>query len=192
MFFFNVYFKGNKMLPILPFEIIFDEICSYLSFKCRAITVSRGWLYLALMKRPVKRKWRPKVLLYSYLKSFGREVYPVSWHFFCVNVLKVTRRTRNVYFRLTWKAAAANYFSKKCRGCGNQSSSNVFGTVICMNCRRNRCKKHCYMVSVGEARAAGVPKKILDSIPWHGSRLGTRLRFWKDIEHEMAQFRPVS
>lgn len=179
------------MLPILPLEVILVEICSFLPFRYRAMTVSRKWLSLTLRKRPKKRKWRSKVMLYSYLKSFGPRVYPVSWHYLCVVILKVTRRTRNDHFRLTWKAAATNYFSKRCRGCGVESSSNVFGTVICMNCRQNRRKKHCYMVSVGKARAAGVPKKVLDNIPWHGSRMGTRLRFWKDIEREMAQYEPI-
>tara|TARA_B110001450_G_C17563751_1_gene457881 strand:+ start:338 stop:466 length:129 start_codon:yes stop_codon:yes gene_type:complete len=42
------------------------------------------------------------------------------------------------------------------------------------------------MVSVGEAKSRGVPKRILDAVPWHGSIMGRRLRFWKEIQEKLV------
>lgn len=171
------------MLPELPIVIIY-KISSYLEFRYRAITVSREWVRFSLSKAK-PHSWRSKIRLYSFMRVFGSEFRTMSWHRFCIEFLRIKRRRRNIDYRLSWKAAAQNYVLARCRGCGVRSSSNVFGTVICMNCRRNKRKKYCYMVSVGQARFAGVPKRILDSIPWHGSRMGTRLRFWSDIQNKL-------
>ena len=172
------------MLPVLPIEIVY-EIISYLSFTYRATTVSREWLRISIRNANI-HTWSSKVRMYSIMRVFGREFRPMSWHRFCVQFLKVKRRGRNIDFRLSWKAAAQKYFLTRCRGCGVRSCSNVFGTIICMYCRRNRRKKYCYMVSVGQAVAFGIPRRILRSIPWHGSRMGTRLRFWTDIQDKMS------
>jgi hypothetical protein len=42
------------------------------------------------------------------------------------------------------------------------------------------------MISVTKAKALGVPKRILDAIPWHGSAMGQHLRFWKDITAQLV------
>ena len=165
------------MLPI----VIVYKILSYLRWKHRTQLITKEWLFLQLQRRIKLRKWRSKVRMSSYIKVFGLFRGSQSWHRFCITTLNVKCRSRNRHYRLTWKAAASNYFRKRCRGCGCKSKASVFGEVICQDCRFDPRLPQCLMVSVGKATALGVPKRILDAIPWHGSGMGQHLRFWKDI-----------
>jgi len=166
------------MLPI----VIVKYIISYLPFYYRINPIKRSWVHLELRKRIVVRQWRSKVLLYAYLNTFGTSFTQTSWHRFCICMLKTRRRTRNLYGRLTWHAAADHFFAARCHGCGVTTKASVFGHRICGKCRFNRKLSHCYMVSVSTAVAMGVPRRILNTMPWHGTARGHRLRFWKDIK----------
>jgi len=164
----------------LPLVIVY-EIVSYLGWKHCARLITKEWLFLHLQRKVKLRRWRSKVRMYSYIKVFGQSACSQSWHRFCLLTLQVQCRARNKHYRLTWKAAADNYFRKRCRGCGCKSKANVFGEVICQVCRFDPRLPQCLMVSVAKAISLGVPKRVLHTIPWHGSAMGHRLRFWKEI-----------
>jgi len=164
----------------LPLVIVY-KIASYMRWKHRAQLITKEWLFQQLLRRIKLRKWRSKVRMYSYIKVFGQFACSQSWHHFCVTTLQTKCRVRNKHHRLTWKAAADNYFRKRCRGCGCKSKANVFGEVICQDCRFDPRLPQCLMVSVAKAKDLGIPKRILDTIPCHGSAMGQRLRFWKEI-----------
>lgn len=168
------------MLFILPFDVIWI-IRSFMPWKQSAKLVSREWLNGALFQRPKARKWAIKVRLYSYMKVFGQSFVNMSWHRFC-SKLKVTRRSRNTRFRLTWRAAAQKHFETRCKGCGNSTRAQVFGWPICQRCCHNSTLKYCYMVSVALAVSKGANIHELRRLHYHGSRMGTRLRFWTDVK----------
>ena len=118
------------MLPI----VIVYKILSYLRWKRRTQLITKEWLFLQLQRRIKLRRWYSKVRMYSYIKVFGLRCSQ-SWHRFCIQSLNVQCRSRNRHYRLTWEAAASNYFRKRCRGCGCKSKASVFGEVICQDCR---------------------------------------------------------
>jgi len=170
---------------ILPIEIVW-YILEYLKWTQRTQLITRDWLQKQMRKRVCLRKWHYKVRTNSYIKVFGQSFCNRSWSKFCKETLDIHRRSRNRHYRLTWKAAAEKIFRKRCKGCGKETKSLVFGIPLCLQCRRNPSLPECFMVSVAEARARGIPKRILDTIPWHGSPMGCHLRFWKDIEAKLV------
>lgn len=168
----------NMLLPM----VIVYHVRDYLPWRHRAILVSREWLHGAVRSNFYPRRWRDKRLLFSYMKVFGQQFLRVSWSRFCIKVLGVTRRARNKYYRLTWKAAAHKHFNVcRCEGCGRRTYSIVMGIYLCGTCRYRRRLKNCYMVKVYQAKSLGVPKRILDRVPYHQG-MGCRLRFWTDIQ----------
>ena len=168
---------------LLPFDIVY-MIRDYLPWKYRTQLISKEWLDGALRKRVHLKKWKSKVRLFSYMRVFGPCFARRSWHSLCIT-LHLHKRARNKHFRLTWKAAAHQFFEKRCKGCCCHTRSNVFGWPICTQCRHNVNLKECYMVSVGTAVSMGIPKRILRTIPYHVSGQGYHLRFWKDIESKL-------
>jgi hypothetical protein len=168
---------------LIPFDIVY-LIRDYLPWKYRVQLVSKDWLNGALRKRVRIHKWKSKVLVFSYMRTFGPYYTRRSWHSMCIS-LHLYRRARNKHFRLTWKAATEQFFEKQCKGCGCHTRANVFGWPICTKCRRNDSLKECYMVSVGTAVSMGIPKRILRTIPYHYSGRGQHLRFWKDIQEKL-------
>lgn len=173
------------MLQILPIVLVY-EIFSYMPWSSRTKLITRGWLKKQLRRRTLLVRWKSKVRIYSYIKVFGQTFSCCSWPRFCQITLGLHRRTRNRHYRLTWKSAANDYFKNRCKGCGKKARAHVFGWNICLDCRRNPRLPECFMVSVGEARSRGVPKRILDTVPWHGSIMGRRLRFWKEIQQKLV------
>jgi hypothetical protein len=173
------------MLPILPIVLVY-HILDHLRYSDRTQLITREWLQKQMRKRVHLHKWLSKVRMYSYLKVFDQTFSCCSWPRFCQVTLGLHRRTRNRHYRLTWKSAANDYFKNRCKGCGRKARARVFGWNICLDCRRNPRLPECFMVSVGEARSRGVPKRILDAVPWHGSIMGCRLRFWKDIQEKLV------
>ena len=165
---------------MLPFDVIWI-IRSFMGWKYRCILVSHQWLRGALLKRTNLRKWSNKVRLYSYIKVFGQSYVNMSWHRLCTK-LRVTRRSRNIGFRLTWRSAATKHIETRCKGCGTPTKARVFGWPICQKCRHNPTLKECYMVSVGTAIRRGANIHELRTLDYHGSRMGTRLRFWTDVQ----------
>ena len=172
----------------LPDDVI-RHIRGYLRWTYVATLVSRQWLYTSLRRRVRFRSWRGKVRLYSFMNTFGPAFVGMSWHTFC-GVLGVNRRARNFGGSLSWKASAHRRMrTNHCRACGCATRARVFGTHICRACRFNPRLKFAYMVKVYEARAAGVPKRLLDTIPYH-RHCYCRLRFRHEIEllvDEMAR-----
>ena len=170
----------------LPLEIVY-YILEYLRYKERMRLISKDWLQHQLKRKTHLFKWRSKKRLYSYIRIFGTSFCNYSWSRFCQEILDRKRRSRNIHGKLTWKESANNYFRQRCQGCGKITYAVVFSWSICPICQRNPRLPECYMVSVGEAKSLGIPKRILDTIPWHGSIMGARLRFWKDIQTAIAQ-----
>ena len=174
------------MLRQLPIELVW-HILEYLSYRRRTRLITREWLQKQMRGEVRLRKWRSKVRMYSYLKVFGRSFCNRSWPRFCSETLALKRRTRNRHYRLTWRSAADDYLKNRCKGCGRKARARVFGWNICLDCRRNPRLPECFMVSVGEARSRGVPRRVLDTVPWHGSIMGCRLRFWKEIQEKLFE-----
>jgi len=174
------------MLPELPIELVY-HILEHLRYTARTQLISREWLQKQMRRRVRLRKWHSKVRMYSYLKVFGQPFCNCSWPRFCKETLENKRRTRNRHARLTWRSAADDYFQNKCKGCGTKTRANVFGWNICLDCRRNPRLHECFMISVGEAKSRGIPKRILDTVPCHAIPLGPHLRFWKDIQAKLIE-----
>ena len=173
------------MLPELPIELVY-HIFDHLRYRDRTQLITREWLQKQMRRRVRLHKWRSKVRMYSYLKVFGQSFCNCSWPRFCKEILACKRRTRNIHARLTLRSAADGYFRNKCKGCGTKTRANVFGWNICSDCQRNPRLPECFMVSVGEAKARGIPKRILDTVPCHYIPLGPHLRFWKDIQAKLV------
>jgi len=170
---------------MLPFELVY-HIRDFIPWRYKAIMVSREWLNTVLKKRVRVRKWRNKRLIYSYLKVFGPGFVNMTWSHFCWVKLGLYRRARNHSDRLTWKAAAKKHFNiSRCVACGTRTHSIVFDIYLCSRCRYNKKLINCYMVKVYQAKALGVPKRILDKVPYHRGS-GSHLRFWKDIQAAIA------
>lgn len=169
---------------MLPLDVIYN-IRDYLPLRYKAILVSRNWLHGALNVQFGRLRWRTRRLLFSYMRVFGSQFVNLSWSRFCIQVLGVKRRARNQRFKLTWRAAAEKYFNLcRCVGCGCRTYSLVIGIYLCDKCRYRRRLIHCYMVKVYQAKSMGVPKRILDKVPYHQG-MGCRLRFWNDIQCEI-------
>lgn len=167
---------------MLPLELVY-HIRDYMPWRYRAILVSRDWLFGALVGKSSRRRWRDKRRLYSYLCVFGQTFVKLSWPAFCQRLLHVHRRARNTHFRLTWRAAADKYFNVcRCEGCGRRTYAVVFDIYLCGRCRYRRRLVNCYMVKTYQAKAAGVPKRVLDRVPYHRGTMGCHLRFWADID----------
>ena len=177
-------FVTKSKMRDLPIELVW-HILGYMRYRERTQLITRDWLQKQMRRRVRLRKWYCKVRMNSYIKVFGQSFCNRSWSKFCKETLDINRRSRNVHYRLTWKAAAEKIFRKRCKGCGKETNSLVFGLPLCLQCRRNPHLPECFMVSVTEAKARGIPKRILDTIPWHGSTMGCRLRFWTDIEAKL-------
>ena len=167
----------------LPIEIVWHTL-GYLRYSQRIQLITREWLKRQMCRRVRLNKWRSKVRMYVYIKVFSQASH--SWRNFCKETLQIKCRSRNSHFRLTWEAAASYYFRRRCRGCGRKTNALVFGWNICLGCRRNPRLPECFMVSVAEAKTRGIPKRILDTIPWHGFGRGPHLRFWKDIQASLS------
>jgi hypothetical protein len=168
---------------MLPIEIVY-EILSYLRWKQRTGLICRDWLFKSLKKRVRLKKWKSKLKIYSYLKTFGCFSVHQSWSNFCIRHLGVCRRSRDIHYRLTWKAAAKKYMKKRCKCCGNYSNSNVFGIVICTRCRFNRKFKYSYMVTTTHALRIGMTRKVIKNVCYH--KYGqARLRFLHELNIEM-------
>ena len=169
---------------MLPFELVY-YIRDYLPWRYRAIMVSREWLQGALKGKMRRRRWRDKRRLFSYMNVLGQQYMKLSWSKFCIEILHVKRRARNKHYRLTWKAAAHKYFHLcRCEGCGTRTYAVVHGIYLCYNCRYRPRLVNCYMVKVYQAKMLGVPKRILDRVPYHQG-MGCRLRFWSEIQKEI-------
>lgn len=172
------------MYNMLPLEIIY-HIRDFLPWRYRTILVSRGWLYGALQSTYRRHRWCDKRKLFSYLCVFGQQFVGISWPKFCKGLLGVHRRARNKHFRLTWRAAAFKFFNVcRCEGCGKRTYATVFDIYLCDRCRYRRRLINCYMVKVYQAKALGIPKRILDIVPYHQG-MGCRLRFWADIQRAL-------
>jgi len=166
---------------MLPFELVY-HIRDYLPWRHRCIMVSREWLGGALRRRVQNHRWRTKRRLYSYLKVFGPQFVEYTWSNFSQTVLGITRRARNHHGCLTWMAAAKKQFtSPYCVGCGCRTSANIMDVSLCQVCRYNRRLVNCYMVKVYHTKTMGIPKSIIDGIPYHRG-MECHLRFWRDIE----------
>lgn len=149
----------------LPFDIIY-LIRSFLKWRERTKMISREWLRGALRQRVRLTTWRDKVRMATYMKVFGQMFAQLSWHSFCMK-LSMTRRSRNVHYRLTWKAAGMRYLRTHCKSCGRPTRASVMGMPICLRCRENPRRKYAFMVMVCQAKRMGIPKRILDMIPYH-------------------------
>ena len=166
---------------MLPLDVVY-YIRDYLPWRYRCITVSKAWLRDSLRRRVKHHRWRTKRRLYCYMKLFGPEFVGYSWQSFCRKVLGVRRRATNYSGHLSWRAAAARRFDHyHCVGCGSKTYANVLGVSLCAYCRYDRRLINCYMVKVYQAKARGIPKRILDKVPYHQG-MGCRLRFWQDIQ----------
>lgn len=169
----------------LPDELI-RHIMSFIRWKYLTVLVSREWLSIGLCRRVRLRSWRGKVRMFSYLKVFGPSFVGMSWKSFC-NVLGVYRRARYITGPLRWKIAAEKQmYTNRCCSCGASTRANVFGRHVCCRCRFNPSLKYSYMLSVKEARSAGVSKRILDRIDYHIYRR-CHLRFMYEIEDAICQ-----
>lgn len=174
---------------IIPTEVIY-HIYSYLKWKDRTILLNKEFLKYQFRTLPRLSKFSSKVRLYSYRNVFGREIINISWMHFCKTYLEIYKRARDDFYRLSWKAAAETYFLKRCKGCGSRTNALVFGCIpICCRCRHNDRLKNCYMVSVTDAINKGISRKLLRSMPYHGSSYGRHLRFWKDIQDRLKTYR---
>ena len=170
------------MLPV----VIVYEILSYLRWKERTRLICRDWLFKSLKKRVRLKKWKSKLKIYSYLKTFGCFFVHQSWSNFCIRHLGVHSRARNSNYRLTWKAAAKKYMKTRCKCCGSSSRSNVFGTVICTQCRFNRKFRYAYILNTSRALHMGIPRDVIKRVPYH--KYGqAHLRFLHELSLEVQK-----
>jgi hypothetical protein len=172
-------------MPVLPMDIVY-HIFSFLSWRRRTQMISREYLKQALQPRRRRLcRWRSRTRIFSYMRVFGPAFVGYSWGSFC-RLLDVRRRARNRHYTLTWRAAAEQYMrSYRCVGCGCRTRADVFGVHLCLRCRHNSRLVHAYMVMVCEAKARGVPSRILRCVRWHAS-MRCRLRFWHEIQEAVA------
>lgn len=164
---------------LLPMDTVY-HVRDFLRWRDRTTMVSRAWLFGALRRRIRLRSWRSKLRMFSYLKVFGQVDAHMSWASFC-HQLGVSRRARNLHYRLTWRAAATQFMDRHCKVCGRTSRSKVFGTCICVQCRFNPRRPNAYMVMIRDARDMGIPRRILDKVPYHRHGM-CHLRFLHEIE----------
>lgn len=175
----------RSKIKLLPFELVY-HIRDFLPWQYKTTMVSREWLHTVLKKKVRLRKWRSKRLMYSYLKVFGTFFVNTRWSSFCSLQLALVKRVRNHNNCLSWKATAEKHFDVcRCEACGARTCSVVFEIYLCSRCRFKKKLINCYMVKVYQAKEMGVPKRILDIVPYHRGS-GCRLRFWKDILDAIA------
>ncbi len=172
---------STMILPILPMDVIY-YLMHFLPWWMRAAPVSKIWIGHVLDKRILVRHWKSKRLLFSYLTLWGARP-SWSWKFFAVHVCRLKQRSRNQEWNLSWRAAAVRHMTqKRCQSCGVTTTSNVFGTYLCKNCRSSKRKIHAYMLTTGQAKTrTGISKRLLDTIPYYRGGMGARLRFATDI-----------
>lgn len=166
---------------MLPLDCI-RYIITFLSFDDSIQLISKTWLSDALKnwREFIPHKWPQKLYLYSHRVIMGsKEDY---WAFFCHQIIGRQKRKRNDQDHLTWKAAATNYMIHGwgCRACGYPSTSNVFGTRICIGCRQKPLLKYAFMLKVYQA-LSWATRQQLQTIPYHGGAMNGHWRFWTDI-----------
>lgn len=170
----------NIQMTVLPMDTVY-HIRSFMRWRDCTILISREWLHGALRRRIRLRTWRGRVRVYSYLRVFGQAFVQMHWRRLCIQ-LGISRRARNIQDRLSWKAAVKQYMCRHCKACGRSTRACVLGLPICVRCRFDPTCKYAYMVMTRDAKRMGIPKRILDTIPYH--RYGQmRLRFL----HELTQ-----
>lgn len=170
-------------MVILPWEIVL-EIRSFLSWRDRFKMVSREWLRFGLQRTTRLSKWRSHRLVFSYLCVLGPASAGMTWKKYC-NIIGLSRRTRNKLYRLSWRAAAHHFmFLNRCQACGCKTSALVMGESLCGRCRRQSKFKYSYMVTVTEAIQMGVPRRLLNRLPYHRHNY-CRLRFLHQIQDAM-------
>jgi len=166
---------------MLPFDVVY-YIRDHLPWRYRCTMVSKEWLRGALRYKVKNHRWRTKRRLYCYMKLFGAEFVRYTWQTFCRKVLHLSRRVANHSGHLSWRAASERRFDNcHCVGCGDKTTANVMGVSLCSRCRRNQRLINCYMVKVYEAKFLGIPKRVLDIVPYHKG-MSCHLRFWRDIQ----------
>lgn len=167
----------------IPYDVI-RIIRSFLPWDSRCRMISRQWLHEVLQRRIKLYKWSSMKRMYSYILALGQRFSNCSWSKMAKN-LKIKRQSRNLYFRLTWRAAVVKYMQTRCKGCGRKSRANVFGIRICRLCQRNPYLKYSYMVTNGHARRMGISQAILDTIPYHKiDQCHLRFRYLINGHHE--------
>lgn len=165
---------------MLPMDTVY-HIRSFMRWRDCTILVSREWLHGALSRRVRLRTWQGRVRVYAYLLVFGQSFVQMNWRRFSIQ-LGISRRARNIQDQLCWKAAVKQYMRRHCKACGRPTQACVLGLSICVRCRFDPRRKYAYMVMTLDAKRMGIPKRILDTIPYH--RYGQmRLRF----VHKLSQ-----
>lgn len=170
---------------LLPYEII-RHIRSYMLWKHKTLLINKQWLYEVFRQKYHIRKWSSKIRVYSYMKMFGPVFVNYSWESFARLVCGCKRRHRNAQYRLSWRAAVKQVLCRnKCRSCGRQTYTNVFGIHLCLNCRKSPHKKYAYMVNIREALSMGISRKALNEIPFHNAGMYGKYRFYYIIRHKI-------
>lgn len=172
----KVSFTRVRMLPL---DVVY-HIRSFLRWRDRTLMVSREWLHGALTRSVRLRSWSGKLRMYAYLRVFGPEFSRMSWSSFCRKLL-ISRKVREGRAQPTWHAAAARFMRHHCKACGQQTRSCVMGVTVCTRCRFDPRLKYAYMIPVCLAKQLGVPKQVLNVVPYHKYRM-CHLRFFHEIE----------
>ena len=170
-------------MDTLPLEIVF-EIRSFLPWRDRFKMISREWIQFGLRRLRHISRWRSHRLVFSYLCVFGPNFAGISWRRFC-HIIGLLRRSRNRLYNLSWRAAAQHYmYLNRCQACGLKTKALVMGVHLCGRCRRKSKLKYTYMINVKEALQMGVPRHVLDRLPYHRQQY-SHMRFFHQIKDAM-------
>jgi len=164
---------------MLPLDVVY-HIRSFLKWRDRTLMISKEWLHGALARRVRLRSWSRKLRMYAYLCVFGPAFARMSWSSFC-RKLFISRKAHEGYGQPTWHAAAMRFMRRRCKACGLQTRSCVMGVAVCTLCRFDPRLKYAYMIPVRLAKQIGVPKQVLNIVPYHKYRMN-HLRFFHEIQ----------
>ncbi len=164
----------------LPDDVIYHVIFPCLTWTERTSLVSRNWLMFALSQEFSMHRWHRRMRMYSYLCIFGKMFCSYDWMNFSVE-LGLSKRARDLNYRLTWEASVHSFIEKRCKSCGAMTQALVLGTRNCLQCRYNRNRKYAYMVTTTEALQMGMKRSALRRIPYH-QHGHKRLRYYHELQ----------
>ena len=169
----------------LPVDVIYHDIVPCLTWSERTSMISRDWLRFTLSQRFSMHTWHRRIRMYTYLCVFGKKFCSYDWCTFSAQV-GLSKRARNLDYRLTWEAAVHSFIEKRCMSCGALTQALVLGTRICPRCRYDRKRKYAYMVTTTEALQMGMKRSALRRIPYH-QHGPKRLRYYHELQIESIE-----
>ena len=83
--------------------------------------------------------------------------------------------------RPTFRGAVTAYWSRRCVGCGADTTRSIFGTLLCGLCTSNPRQGHCFMVNKTVARRF-LAEPLVGALRFHVTGVGgPHLVFWHTV-----------